>query len=849
MEKDIIISMKYLLSICLIFCYITGIAQNYTPLDNNDPVYFKGDRIIYQGQEIILNEKSLYVDGQLSDEDIKRHPYVYNTFNEAVKHLIPGTEDEPMTIYIAPYVYWVDNPDDPNVRYPLPGQRAPFALVVGCPWLKLYGLTQKPENVVLAVNRGQSQGSYGNFTLMDYHGDGLHLYNMTIGNYCNIDLVYPLNPKFNRKRRMDAITQAQLIFAHGDKNEAHNVHFLSRLNLNPIFGAKRTLFHKCYFEMTDDSLCKSGVYLDCILTFYGSMPFGNTQPIGGAVFLNCDFYVKTKDYQYLVKTNRGPVTLIDTRYHCDHPIYIGWNQDPIIERCFYQSNVTLNGKPFLLEPNMPEVTVDISKDPLLDAYKVTYNDSVIYNTYNLLAGNDDWDPMGVKPQILAAEKKLGRKLKEIPVHLGIYSSIDTLETGKVGREIYAIARRHSDFDATIPNLKWDYDHTLLSLEGDNSRKIIRSINNSDSTYTTVICLTSDLGLKAAKKITVKPSTLPAPKFKKSPKLLLKNKKLSLDYVLDNPKYADESVITWYRFSDENQISPIPVKISRFNIPATDYKLTLNDVGYNIMAEIAPKHMRSNYGKKIQIIWDEEITEEQVDNQYYFYTDFVNFPESQQTKIIPGFWTVDGYKPLDTAYYTDWKADSIRNWYYGNGINGARGYEGFLQATKGARLMFTPIQNKKYGNMSVELTVAPCKQGAQGFGSATGQYLDICLKFDTRTLTGYALRVIRTTKYHDAVDFYLIKYTNGKTKQISNAITGICYLPKCTLHIETQGNKLFAHVETTAKMRETSNSDLHKSIDLSAVMDEVTDWGGFAIQHTGSGRGNSTLLHSLKIDWK
>lgn len=152
-------------------------------------------------------------------------------------------------------------------------------------------------------------------------------------------------------------------------------------------------------------------------------------------------------------------------------------------------------------------------------------------------------------------------------------------------------------------------------------------------------------------------------------------------------------------------------------------------------------------------------------------------------------------------------------------------------------------------MSVELTVAPCKQGAQGFGSATGQYLDICLKFDTRTLTGYALRVIRTTKYHDAVDFYLIKYTNGKTKQISNAITGICYLPKCTLHIETQGNKLFAHVETTAKMRETSNSDLHKSIDLSAVMDEVTDWGGFAIQHTGSGRGNSTLLHSLKIDWK
>lgn len=36
---------------------------------------------------------------------------------------------------------------------------------------------------------------------------------------------------------MDTITQAQLVFALGDKNEAHNVHFLSRLNLNPLWGA------------------------------------------------------------------------------------------------------------------------------------------------------------------------------------------------------------------------------------------------------------------------------------------------------------------------------------------------------------------------------------------------------------------------------------------------------------------------------------------------------------------------------------------------------------------------------------------------------------------------------------
>ena len=28
----------------------------------------------------------------------------------------------------------------------------------------------------------------------------------------------------------------------------------------------------------------------------------------------------------------------------------------------------------------------------------------IYNTYNLLCGNDDWDPMNIKPRIVSMEK-------------------------------------------------------------------------------------------------------------------------------------------------------------------------------------------------------------------------------------------------------------------------------------------------------------------------------------------------------------------------------------------------------------------------------------------------------------
>ena len=149
-------------------------------------------------------------------------------------------------------------------------------------------------------------------------------------------------------------------------------------------------------------------------------------------------------------------------------------------------------------------------------------------------------------------------------------------------------------------------------------------------------------------------------------------------------------------------------------------------------------------------------------------------------------------------------------------------------------------------MKVDLQIASFKAG-QGFGSATGQYMDICIKFDTRNLTGYALRIIRTTKYADAVDFYFVKYTNEKIEQISKAVTTICYRTPCYIHIENQGTLLKATARTDYPL-DKKDTRAHK-IDISAQMDECTTFGGFAIQHTGSGRGNSSCLQYLRIEWQ
>ena len=156
-----------------------------------------------------------------------------------MQHLQPGTADNRMTVLIRPGVYWIDDPDDPEIRRAKNGDHAPIGMHVRCPWLHLVGLGEQSDDVILASARGQTQGAVGNFTMFFFHGDGLLLENLTLGNYCNVDLVYRLDPSKNRPRRMEAICQAQLAFADGDYLEARNCRFISRLNTCPLTTPSR----------------------------------------------------------------------------------------------------------------------------------------------------------------------------------------------------------------------------------------------------------------------------------------------------------------------------------------------------------------------------------------------------------------------------------------------------------------------------------------------------------------------------------------------------------------------------------------------------------------------------------
>lgn len=515
----------------------------------------------------------IFVDRNLETDVAKG---VFRTVNEALRHAERYADDTLWTnIRIAPGVYWIDDPDDEAVRRPAPGDNTPYGMKVRLSRTRLIGVSGNPEDVVLACNRGQTQGAMGNFTMLHITGNEIEVEGITFGNYCNVDLDYKPDPSLSRKRRADAIVQAQLIICNGDDYWARNCRFISRLNLCPFVGARRVLFDDCYFECTDDALCGTGVYRHCRFTFYSSKPFYATSP-QGAVFEDCDIHSKVRGTQYLTKVS-DKVTLRNCRWTSDDPnLQIEWTKRPDPRHVCLMEGCTLNGQPLVLPPT-PDV------------------------------------PMAV----------------------------------------------------TTP---------------------------------TVPLMGSD-------------------------------------------------------------------------------------------------------------------------------------------EVRSGGWTFDCYKPADTGDY-NWTVTDRPAWCFGEGVDGAEGCFGMIQNVRGARMMYTGLDGEEYEGQSLTVELAPCKSAGQGFGSATAQYLDICLKFDTRTLTGYGLRFIRTPKYDRAVDVYLVEYRDGCVTPITEAEKCVLFRRGCKVVLVAEGDALSAEIVNGESVQ-----------TLSAVMPRPNSFGGIHLQHTGTTGASATVVQSVKSEYR
>lgn len=836
---------------------INKTLEGYTPMDSSDPVEFGGTYIKYQGETIQLSETAIYVDGSLSDELAAQYPYVYNDITKALSAdaLKNGTADNPMTVYVAPYVYWIDDPAATDTVQKTEGYSVPYGMVVNSDYLTIKGLTGNPDNVVLAGNRGQSHASNGNYTMFRFNCSGaLTVKNITIGNYCSVDLDYPLMSELNQAKRTDTITQAQLADMSGDKMFADNCNFISRLNLVPISGASRNLYNNCHFESTDDALNGNAVYVGCDFDFYGNRPLYSSYNTG-STFLGCTFNckilnVEAEPTQFFTKEG-GTITAVDCVYNSNLsvPITMGWTKFPSDSLKCYQSNIIHNGKNITIGGEGAKETVDMTGKSVLNAYKVVSGGKTYYNTYNLLKGTDDWDPLGVKDVIAAAGQEA------VATQLTIKSDVSEIESGKETASVGGTVNYFYGTNDTTQKITYsvsdeDKAYVKLTDNGDGTCKV-EGTNNDDATKKVIINASTESGLEAAVGITVKPSKLDAPEYIKTPVITNDGQgSLKVDYSLDLGSREDMSAISWYRCTDAEGSNKVLVAVTRNDSPEYTYKLTAGDVGYYIMAKVESKNIRSDYGTPVNTVYDKAIGVKDVRSKNLS-TDFSNFPNTKQSEIKAGFWTVDYNRPADTESFGKWQgADTEEPWVYGVTGNGCVG-AGLYQGTQGSRLMYTPVEGT-YGDMSLKLVVDPAKTAGQGFGSA-GQYMDVLLKFDTSTLTGYGLRIIRTKASSNAVTFVLVKYDNGAVTEISDEVIASCYVTGCTISLKTEGNKLTAHVETpTEQLADQAAKGYPHVVDLTADI-AANSFGGVAIQHTGTtgtgGWQNTTMLHNLDITWE
>lgn len=836
---------------------INKTLEGYTPIDSSDPVEFGGTYIKYQGETIQLSETAIYVDGSLSDELAAQYPYVYNDITKALSAdaLKNGTADNPMTVYVAPYVYWIDDPAATDTVQKTEGYSVPYGMVVNSDYLTIKGLTGNPDNVVLAGNRGQSHASNGNYTMFRFNCSGaLTVKNITIGNYCSVDLDYPLMSELNQAKRTDTITQAQLADMSGDKMFADNCNFISRLNLVPISGASRNLYNNCHFESTDDALNGNAVYVGCDFDFYGNRPLYSSYNTG-STFLGCTFNckilnVEAEPTQFFTKEG-GTITAVDCVYNSNLsvPITMGWTKFPSDSLKCYQSNIIHNGKNITIGGEGAKETVDMTGKSVLNAYKVVSGGKTYYNTYNLLKGTDDWDPLGVKDVIAAAGQEA------VATQLTIKSDVSEIESGKETASVGGTVNYFYGTNDTTQKITYsvsdeDKAYVKLTDNGDGTCKV-EGTNNDDAAKKVIINASTESGLEAAVGITVKPSKLDAPEYIKTPVITNDGQgSLKVDYSLDLGSREDMSAISWYRCTDAEGSNKVLVAVTRNDSPEYTYKLTAGDVGYYIMAKVESKNIRSDYGTPVNTVYDKAIGVKDVRSKNLS-TDFSNFPNTKQSEIKAGFWTVDYNRPADTESFGKWQgADTEEPWVYGVTGNGCVG-AGLYQGTQGSRLMYTPVEGT-YGDMSLKLVVDPAKTAGQGFGSA-GQYMDVLLKFDTSTLTGYGLRIIRTKASSNVVTFVLVKYDNGAVTEISDEVIASCYVTGCTISLKTEGNKLTAHVETpTEQLADQAAKGYPHVVDLTADI-AANSFGGVAIQHTGTtgtgGWQNTTMLHNLDITWE
>lgn len=833
------------------------------------------ETIEYEGKTITLNDSALYVDQTLAENGT----YKYKTLQEAVAAAKPGTKENPTVIYLAPDVYWTDD-------YTKTEDRAPddlIGLIISQPYITLVGMTGNRDDVVIASDRGQNAGANGNFNTIGV-GDGFHAKDLTIGNYCNIDLVYERDTTKNHTKRQESITQAQAVtkapnVTDMDEWYFENCSIVSRLNLfSRDDRPKRSLLKDCHLECTDDSLGTGyiSLFVNCDFELYSNTPCGGASFYMQA-FLGCRFTTQLSDNKTITLCkNTKPFAFIDCEFGGDMT-GMEWKQSNFssdIRQIVY--NNTLNGSPFTISPSYPELSVTPDEEQL-KAFKVGSE----YNVYNLLngAGYDEWDPLNQKDKMPVGTWNIQFDYEGITKDV-----VPELE----GNEADSLEVAPIVLGGTDKNVVWSSEDDTLKLTTlSNGHVIVKALNDTTENKTACLIATAANGMKKVLHFNVTPKINDAPVLKNNEVTLKEpaDGKIQAVYELtDGSTVKENTLINWYRGSKEDGSDKVLVAQTTYvkdeAIPFDTYTLRLADVGNYIFCDVQPGRLNSEIGSVISSkasvkIKNTDVAENQkgvydVDLEHLAYIEAANDTEENNyewtNELVSGNWYGGFYLPAEYRAGGIWN-DKIfkpvsgeQAYTFAKGASGAEGTVGLQTTTQGARLVYVDDVERK--DMSMTITLSPHKTAAQGFGSAK-QFMDIYFKYDAKTMTGYGLRIARVPDISDpalsnfaakSCTFTLMEYKNGVATPLENAVVSTAFLPGCTVKFDMTGNVLKVDATTTTAQDSEYPAEMAHEVHLSHTFtSDVNTYSGFGFQHTGTAgagkSGNRTTIHSISVDYK
>ncbi|PAS99507.1 MAG: hypothetical protein BSR46_07465 [Candidatus Dactylopiibacterium carminicum] len=527
--------------------------------------------LVLKAKFITPSASNVIVDAYLTEA--RRTEFTFKTLQELkAAGIADGT-----TVNFAPGVYWTDDYQDTN-NANTPEHPGLIGISFPQSGLIFRGLTSNADDVRIAGNRGQTMGSNGNWNVIGI-GTNFSAYNLTVGNYTSVDLVFPRDPSQNLSRRTDARVQAQTItnadgVATLDKLYFENVRFVSFLNLIAV-SPTRAYFKNSYFQLTDDAIAGGGinVFENCSFDFYGSHPsYGGSSTI--AAFLNSTFNFYNDSQVFWFSKSGGNWALIDNVFKGQKE-EIRWEntQRPDVTH-YVSNNVYEDGTPVVFDPQNPLVTLSLDASAL-QAFKT----SAGYNVYNLLKGSDGWNPSGQQV------------MHDTAFRFDLAANATRVQSDDPANEIIVTPSFTPANAFSYESISFVYDTSLftaLSSTGDGKLHLRANLNATGKIIDTVIKATAPNGLVAHVTLHINPETVAAPVIVGSPSITIGQNLAALQIAYNHGDYTDASDITWYRGSAPGD-KAVQVAITTLNEPYKNYQLSAGDIGQYLTAVITPKY--------------------------------------------------------------------------------------------------------------------------------------------------------------------------------------------------------------------------------------------------------------------